>query len=68
MVLSNAGEDAAQSFAERLQQTLAAVCTNGQPMQVSYGLALFPRDGEDVQVLVRLADQRLYHYKMARGR
>lgn len=68
VVLSNAGEHAAQSFAQRLQQTLAAVTVEGRPMRASYGLALFPEDGEDVQALVHLADQRMYRHKHVRAR
>lgn len=68
VVLSAAGEHEAQSFTQRLRRTLATVEVGRQVARASFGVALFPGDGEDVQTLVRLADQRMYHHKAAQGR
>ena len=70
VVLSNSGENAAQSFAQRLLETLAAVEVGDLPVRASLGLALFPQDGQDMEALVHLADQRMYRDKTAleRGR
>ncbi|GGO38926.1 GGDEF domain-containing protein [Deinococcus humi] len=65
VVLACAGENEAQSFALRLQETLAAVEGGNLPVRASVGMTLFPDDGQDMEALVRLADQRMYRNKAA---
>ena len=65
VVLADAAENEAQSFALRLHETLAAVKVGKLPVRASLGMTLFPEDGQDMEALVRLADQRMYRNKAA---
>ncbi|SDL03848.1 PAS domain S-box-containing protein/diguanylate cyclase (GGDEF) domain-containing protein [Franzmannia pantelleriensis] len=65
-----AGVDGAQTVALRLQEALEAPFKVGDrrlPISASIGIALFPRDGDSAEELLRSADSAMYSAKHAGG-
>ncbi|MBD3898075.1 EAL domain-containing protein [Halomonas sp. ML-15] len=65
-----AGVDGAQAVALRLQEALEApfkVSDRRLPMSASIGIALYPRDGDSPEELMRSADGAMYSAKHAGG-
>ena len=65
LVLPEAGEEAAGGVATRICERLAQD-TQGPPLSVSVGVAIYPRDGATIEKLLGAADRALYGMK-ARG-
>jgi diguanylate cyclase (GGDEF)-like protein len=57
------GTDAVRALCSRLSRALAE-----DGMRMSFGWAVYPRDGEDSLTLFRAADERLYAQKLIRSR
>jgi diguanylate cyclase (GGDEF)-like protein len=65
-LLQDAGEDAAQAFAEALLATLRdPIALDGQRMDIgaSIGIALYPKDGLDASTLLRRAELAMVQAK-----
>jgi diguanylate cyclase (GGDEF)-like protein len=59
-----------KNFLERLHSRVEELIASGElpvPVSLSAGLAQFPNEGEDVDALFRLADERLYEVKRAKA-
>lgn len=58
----------AASFRERIKEHLGAIEINGVtvPLSLSMGMAHFPEDGENIEMLLGAADSRMYEDKEAR--
>ena len=65
LILPEASEDVAQQVAHRITEQVAAD-VEPPSYSVSFGLALYPRDGETPEQLVAAADRALYAAKAAR--
>ena len=66
MLVPDADKDAAFGLAERLRGELAKVkLDNMPPTTVSLGIATFPVDGTDVEILIKKADAAMYAAKQA---
>jgi diguanylate cyclase (GGDEF)-like protein len=66
MLVPDADKDAAFCLAERLRGELAKVkLDNMPPTTVSLGIATFPVDGTDVEILIKKADAAMYAAKQA---
>lgn len=70
ILLEGADRDAAQAFAQRIQEAIASYDTGlvhaklGElRLGVSLGFACFPDDGKDLPSLLSLADQHMYQNK-----
>jgi diguanylate cyclase (GGDEF)-like protein len=64
MLIPDADQDAAFSLAERLREELAKVrLENMPPITVSFGIASFPVDGQNVEDLIKKADAAMYAAK-----
>lgn len=65
LLMQRTSHDDALVAVERLRQILATGVTNeaGEPVTVSIGLATAPADGQNFNVLLNVADQRLYEAK-----
>lgn len=59
------GESGLAAALQRLQQQLAAADA-GPAVRASFGAALFPAEASEPDVLIALADQRLYQHKRSR--
>jgi len=66
LLLVQSDLDQATTLARRIRANFAAAI---QPMQVTgtlgldYGIAIFPQDGDQTELLMRVADKRLYEMK-----
>lgn len=72
LVLADAGLEGAVRRAESLRQSLVSLVAEHQgehlpTVTASFGVAVYPQDGEDAEALQRLADRALYFAK-ANGR
>jgi diguanylate cyclase (GGDEF) domain len=67
LLMQRTGHEQAFDAVERLRRMLATGVTNeaGEPMTVSIGLATAPVDGQSFNVLLNVADKRLYEAKSA---
>ncbi len=67
ILLNEAGSDGARSFIRRLKEIFEEPVTKcGDErigISISAGYATFPDDGEDVERLIRIADERMYEDK-----
>lgn len=66
-LLPHADAAAAQAAADRIAREVAGVSTPAGAMGVNIGVACVPSDGEDLDTLVRVADDRMFRAK-ASGR
>lgn len=69
-LLSGATTEGATLVAERLRERVArlpSACADCQGLTLSYGIASFPADGENVDELIKQADRRLYAVKLKRA-
>lgn len=62
-VLSRTGKREAERIAKRLGSQEVR-CERGMVVTFSWGLAVYPRDGEGAEELLKCADRRMYEYKM----
>src|ERR1022692_254586 len=68
LLLVQSDTDQADTLARRLRTNFAAAI---EPMQMTvtlgldYGVSVYPNDGDQREILVRIADQRLYEMKNA---
>jgi diguanylate cyclase (GGDEF)-like protein len=68
LLLVHADAEQATALARRMR---AAFASSIEPMQmgielgIDYGIAVFPKDGDQIDVLIRVADERLYEMKKA---
>jgi diguanylate cyclase (GGDEF)-like protein len=67
VLLEEADLDDVLTVAERVRRNVAALAfpTEGETLRctVSLGAAVWPEDGNDEEVLIRRADEALYHSK-----
>ena len=72
-VLTTADQPSARIFADRLRQNIRANTTGvtptppWAPASVSIGVATMPADGQTLDALIHVADQRLYDAKRRGG-
>lgn len=59
VILGETGEDAARAVARRIAEHVAAD-TEQPSLSVSFGVSVFPRDGETAETLLDAADRALY--------
>src|SRR4029077_7328284 len=65
-LLVHSDSEQANTLARRIRANFAAAVQNMQAsvgLALDYGIAVFPEDGDQKEVLVRIADQRLYEMK-----
>jgi len=66
LLLVHSDSEQANILARRIRANFAAAVQNMQAsvgLALDYGIAVFPEDGDQKEVLVRIADQRLYEMK-----
>lgn len=66
LLLPQSDTEQAAALSRRLRAAYAATIEPlrlGVPLALDYGLAVFPDDGEQQEVLIRIADERLYDLK-----
>ncbi len=59
VVAPETDRDSAEELAARLRQDLGQVKVDGRRLGACTGCAIFPEDGEDLDQLLALADERL---------
>jgi diguanylate cyclase (GGDEF)-like protein len=71
LLLPQSDTEQATALSRRLRATYNSTIEPlriGAPLALDFGLAVFPEDGEEKDVLIRVADERLYQFKnVARG-
>jgi len=66
MLIPDADKDAAFSLAERLREELARInLAPLPPITVSLGIASYPQDGTEIELLIKKADAAMYAAKKA---
>jgi diguanylate cyclase (GGDEF)-like protein/PAS domain S-box-containing protein len=65
VVLPETGAEAASQAAERICNSIASD-TKGPKLSVSIGVAVYPRDGQRIEALLRAADVAMYEMKARR--
>src|ERR1700676_2808458 len=71
LLLPQSDTEQAAALSRRLRAAYAATIEPlrlGVPLALDYGLAVYPEDGERQDVLIRIADERLYELKTNGGR
>jgi diguanylate cyclase (GGDEF)-like protein len=66
LLLVHSDSEQANTLARRIRANFATAVQNMQAsvgLGLDYGIAVFPEDGDQKEVLVRIADQRLYEMK-----
>jgi diguanylate cyclase (GGDEF)-like protein len=66
LLLVHSDTEQANTLARRIRANFATAVQNMQAsvgLALDYGIAVFPEDGDQKEVLVRIADQRLYEMK-----
>jgi diguanylate cyclase (GGDEF)-like protein len=66
LLLPQSDTEQAAALSRRLRAAYAATIESlplGPPLALDYGLAVYPDDGEQQEVLIRVADERLYQLK-----
>ena len=66
LLLVHSDSEQANTLARRIRANFATAVQNMQAsvgLALDYGIAVFPEDGDQKEVLVRIADQRLYEMK-----
>jgi diguanylate cyclase (GGDEF)-like protein len=66
LLLVHSDSEQASTLARRIRANFATAVQNMQAsvgLGLDYGIAIFPEDGDQKEVLVRVADQRLYEMK-----
>src|SRR5713226_2104218 len=66
LLLPQSGTEQAAAMGRRLRAACAATIEPlrlGVSLGLHYGLAVFPDDGEQQEILIRVADERLYQLK-----
>jgi diguanylate cyclase (GGDEF)-like protein len=66
LLLPQSDTEQAAALSRRLRAAYAATIEPlrlGPPLALDYGLAVYPDDGEQQEVLIRVADERLYQLK-----
>lgn len=71
ILMPDLSPEEAASIAERIRQKLQHTPIQARSMSIrlsmSFGISSFPEDGEELDQLVRAADQRMYHSKKERA-
>jgi diguanylate cyclase (GGDEF)-like protein len=68
LLLPQSDPEQATALSRRLRLAYAAAIEPlrlGVPLELDYGLAVYPDDGEQEEILIRVADERLYQLKNA---
>jgi diguanylate cyclase (GGDEF)-like protein len=68
LLLPQSDPEQAAALSRRLRLAYAAAIEPlglGVPLELDYGLAVYPDDGEQQEILIRVADERLYQLKNA---
>jgi diguanylate cyclase (GGDEF)-like protein len=68
LLLPQSDTEQAATLSRRLRAAYAATIEPlrlGVPLALDYGLAVYPDDGEEQEILIRVADERLYQLKNA---
>lgn len=60
VMLIHQGQAGGEAFCRRVRERLRKSSQPGQLLDVTMGIAVFPEDGDDVDELFHVADQRLY--------
>lgn len=71
LLLPQSEKEQAATLSRRLRAAYAASIEPlqlGIPLALDYGMAAYPEDGDVQEVLIRVADERLYHLKKNGGR
>lgn len=63
LLLPQTSAENALVAAQRYAQAIRAISIQGLPLGVNIGLAAFPRDSTNKDILLRLADERMYEAK-----
>lgn len=63
LILPDVHADEARAAAERFANIIKSVTIQGLGLAASVGIASYPDDGSDPEVLLRLADDQMYHRK-----
>ncbi|WP_352425636.1 GAF domain-containing protein [Aminomonas paucivorans] len=69
LVLPETDEAGARSAADRIRSGVRSLVIEGiGPLPIDVGISLYPQDGQDGDVLIRRADERMYQEKNDRKR